>query len=89
MLLSVKEKNQFFPSITIFFLSVKEKMGKNARVLKTLKSPRKGRLTDLFGELVMIPHLIDEENFSLEVLFIDEEEARCDEGRESWRRRGS
>ena len=57
-------------------------------VLNTRKSPKKGRLTDLFRELVMIPHMIGEENFSLEVLLIDEEEVRCDDGKGSWRRRG-
>jgi hypothetical protein len=57
-------------------------------ILSTRKSPRKGRLTDLFGELVMIPQMISEENFSLEVLLIDEEEVRCDDGKGSWRRRG-
>jgi hypothetical protein len=57
-------------------------------VLNTRKSPRKGRITDVFSELVMIPQLIGEENFSLEVLLIDEEEVRCDDGRGSWRRRG-
>jgi hypothetical protein len=57
-------------------------------VLNTRKSPRKGRLTDLFGELVMIPHMIGEENFSLEVLLIDEAEIRCNDGKGSWRRRG-
>ena len=57
-------------------------------VLNSHKSPRKGRLTDLFAELVMIPHLIDEENFSLEVLLIDEDEVRCDDGKGSWRRKG-
>jgi hypothetical protein len=57
-------------------------------VLNTRKSPRKGRLTDVFGELVMIPAMISIENFSLEVLLIDEEEVRCDDGRGSWRRRG-
>jgi len=56
--------------------------------LNTRKSPKKGRLTDLFRELVMIPHMIDEENFSLEALLIDEEEVRCDDGKGSWRRRG-
>jgi len=45
-------------------------------VLNTRKSPRKGRLTDLFGELVRIPHMIGVENFSLEVLLIDEDEIR-------------
>jgi hypothetical protein len=57
-------------------------------ILNTRKSPRKGKLTDLFRELVMIPHMIGVENFSLEVLLIDEEEVRCDDGRGSWRRRG-
>jgi hypothetical protein len=61
---------------------------KNHMVLNTRKSPRKGKLTDLFRELVMIPHMIGEENFSLEVLLIDEEEVRCDDGKGSWRRKG-
>ena len=61
---------------------------KDNAVLNKRKSPRKGRLTDLFRELVMIPDMISEENFSLEVLFIDEEEVRCDDGKGSWRRRG-
>ena len=61
---------------------------KDQVVLEKRKSPRKGRLTDLFGELVMIPHMIGVENFSLEVLFIDEEEVRFDDGKGSWRRKG-
>ena len=61
---------------------------KDDTVLNKRKSPRKGSLTDLFGELVMIPDLIGEENFSLEVLFIDEEEIRCADRNGSWRRRG-
>jgi hypothetical protein len=61
---------------------------KNQLFLNTRKSTRKGKLTDLFRELVMIPHMIGEENFSLEVLLIDEEEIRCDDGKGSWRRRG-
>ena len=52
------------------------------------KSTKKGRLTDLFRELVMIPQMIGDKNFSLEVLFIDEEEVRCYDGKGSWRRRG-
>ncbi len=57
-------------------------------ILNKRKSPKKGRLTDLFRELVMIPHMIGVENFSLEVLLIDEEEIRCNDGKGSWRRRG-
>ncbi len=56
--------------------------------LKKHKSPKKGKLTDLFQELIRIPEILCEKNFSLEVLFIDEEEIRCDDGKGSWRRRG-
>jgi hypothetical protein len=52
------------------------------------KSPRKGVLLDVFRELVMIPEIIGSNNFSLEVLFVDEEEVRCADGKGSWRRRG-
>jgi len=57
-------------------------------VLNKRKSPRRGMLTDIFRELVAIPNMIGVENFSLEVLFIDEEEVRCADGRGSWKRRG-
>jgi hypothetical protein len=63
-------------------------ISKDNTVTSRRKSPRKGRLTDLFRELVMIPQMIGEDNFSLEVLFIDEEEVRCEDGKGSWRRRG-
>lgn len=52
------------------------------------KSPKKGKVTDLFYELVHAPSLIKDRNFSLEVLLIEEEEIRCNDGRGSWRRRG-
>lgn len=59
----------------------------HGRVLRR-KSPKRGRLEDLFWELVSIPHLLSHRNFSLEVLMIKEEEARRLEGRRRWRRRG-
>ena len=52
------------------------------------KSPKKGNLFHLFEELVSIPNLIRHPNFSLEVLLIQEEEVRCDDGTGSWRRKG-
>jgi len=52
------------------------------------KSPKKGKLIDLFHELVHTPSLIGDRNFSLEVLLIEEEELRCSDGGGSWRRRG-
>jgi hypothetical protein len=52
------------------------------------KSPTRGRLTDVFRELVMITEMIRKENFSLEVLLIDGEEVRFNDGKGSWRRKG-
>lgn len=40
------------------------------------KSPKKGRMEDLFWELVSIPQLLSNPNFSLEVLMIRGEEVR-------------
>ena len=60
---------------------------KDYEVLNRRKSSKNGRLTDLFRELVMIPHMIGAENFSLEVLLVDEEEVRCLDGKGSRRRR--
>jgi hypothetical protein len=52
------------------------------------KSPKRGRVEDLFWELVHIPQLLSNPNFSLEVLMIREEELRrYDRRRRSWRRK--
>jgi len=58
-------------------------------VMSKRRSPKKGKLADLFRELVMIAHIVGDANFSLEVFLIDEEEIRCNDGRGSWRRRGA
>jgi hypothetical protein len=52
------------------------------------KSPKRGRWEDLFREMVSIPQLLADRNFSLEVLMIKEEEARRYEGKRQWRRGG-
>ena len=53
------------------------------------KSPKRGRLEDLFWELVSIPQLLSSPNFSLEVLMIRAEEVRRYEGkRKRWRTKG-
>ena len=52
------------------------------------ESPKKGNLFHLFEELVSIPDLIQNPNFSLEILLIQEEEVRCTDGKGSWRCRG-
>ena len=60
----------------------------SGKFVRKRKSPKKGKLTDLFFELVHTSHLISDKNFSLEVLLIEEEELRCNDGKGSWRRRG-
>lgn len=60
----------------------------SVRCLGRRKSPKKGHLLHLFEELVSIPKLIKNQNFSLEILLIREEEIRRDDGQGSWRRKG-
>ena len=50
------------------------------------KSPKKGRMEDLFWELVSIPQLLSNPNFSLEVLLIRGEEVRRYNGKRRVRR---
>lgn len=52
------------------------------------KSPKQGNIYHLFTELVSLPGMIMNENFSLEVVLTREEEIRRDDGQGSWRRRG-
>jgi hypothetical protein len=57
-------------------------------LIERRKSPRKGYVEHIFMELVSIPHLIERDNFSLDVLLIREEQVWCQDGRGSWRRKG-
>ncbi len=53
------------------------------------KSPKRGSIEHVFEELVSFPNLLSNPNFSLEALFIQEEEIRrYVGGRRAWRRRG-
>ncbi len=52
------------------------------------KSPKRGRVEQVFAQLVYIPALLENANFSLEVLLIREEEVRHHENKKAWRRRG-
>lgn len=66
------------------------KMAKDGTTLiSRRKSPKRGSLYDLFDELVSFPHLINNPNFSVEVVLVKEEELRCDDGLGSWRRKGT
>jgi len=64
------------------------KTGSGKKILGRRKSPKVGRLADLFEELVSIPELINHPNLTLEIALIQEEEIRHADGHGSWRRRG-
>ena len=51
------------------------------------KSPRRGRVEDVFYELVYLPKLLMNPNFELEVALVDLDEYWIDDGKGSWRRR--
>lgn len=51
------------------------------------KSPKRGRVEDVFSQLVSFPDLLRGDNFSLEVVIIQEEEVRHYTGK-GWRKRG-
>jgi len=52
------------------------------------KSTKRGRVEDLFWEMVSFPQLLANPNFSLEVLLTKEEEVRRYDGKRNWRKRG-
>lgn len=52
------------------------------------KSPKRGAIEQVFEELVSFPKLLSSPNFSVDVLFIQEEEIRRYDGSRGWRRRG-
>jgi hypothetical protein len=64
------------------------RLEENGRAFSRRKSPRQGRVEDLFWELVSLARLFAHGNLSLEVVMIREEEARRYDPRRRWRRRG-
>jgi hypothetical protein len=52
------------------------------------RSPKRGRVEDLFNQMISMPDLICHPNFTLEVLMTREEEVRVYDGTRGWRRRG-
>lgn len=56
--------------------------------LSRRKSPKRGKVHHLFGQLVSFPALMAEPNFTLEVLLVQEDEVRRHVPGRAWRRRG-
>jgi len=61
----------------------------NSKAFGRRRSPKNGRLFDIFNELIRIPSLFSKGNLSIEVLMIEMEEMWCNDGRGSWRRKGA
>ena len=74
-----------YPIAKVKWIVYASKLGE---FVKKRKSPKKGKLVDLFTEMVHISELVNYENFSFEVLLIEEEELRCNDGKGNWRRKG-
>jgi hypothetical protein len=51
------------------------------------KSPKRGRVEEVFRELVYMPKIMGNPNFELEVALVNMEEYLIDDGKGSWRRR--
>jgi len=52
------------------------------------KSPRRGRIEDLFMEMVHLPRFLRSAPFTLDVLLVREEELRYYDDKRGWRRKG-
>ena len=63
------------------------RLDKDGNQLSRRKSPKKGKIEDIFNQLVYMPELLADTNLELEVLLIDAEEIWFDDGKGSWRRR--
>ncbi|HEX2623513.1 MAG TPA: hypothetical protein VHL11_25305 [Phototrophicaceae bacterium] len=61
--------------------------GETGEICSRRKSPKRGRVEEVFRELVSLPNLIHHPNFSLEVVLVSDEEIRVDDGKGSWRRK--
>jgi hypothetical protein len=64
------------------------RLSPDGEVLTARRSPRHGRIEDVFARLVSLPALLVHERFELEVLLTHEEEVRRHEPRRAWRRHG-
>ena len=59
----------------------------DGQFIQRRKSPKRGRIEDVFRELVRIPDFLTHPNLTLQVIFTQEEEIWRDDGKGSWRRK--
>ena len=57
-------------------------------LLSQRRSPKRGRIEDIFAELVSIPAVLNHPRFSLEVVLVELDETRMQQAKRAFRRRG-
>jgi hypothetical protein len=63
------------------------RLNNEGEVLSRRRSPKRGRVEELFYELVYMPRLVKNPFFEIEVVLVNEESYLIDDGKGSWRRR--
>ncbi|MBN1754746.1 hypothetical protein JW877_00895 [bacterium] len=61
---------------------------RNEEEIRKRRSPRTGRIWDIFDELLRVHHLLLHHRLSIEVLLTEINEYRCQDNLGSWRRKG-
>lgn len=56
--------------------------------LRRKRSPKRGKMYDVFRELISLAEYLPKRRFTVEVLLAEVEEVRCEDGLGSWRRKG-
>jgi hypothetical protein len=63
------------------------KLDENGNRVSRRRSPKRGRVEEVFYELIYISNVCNHLNFELEVILVDAEEFWIDDGKGSWRRK--
>ncbi len=63
------------------------RLDKNEKQVGRRRSPKRGRVEEVFRELVYMPKLLSDPNFELEVALVNMEEFLINDGKGSWRRK--
>ena len=64
------------------------RLSEEGEVLSKRRSPKKGEYVQVFNELVYLTDLLMHPHLILELVLINEEEIRLEDGKGSWRRKG-
>lgn len=57
-------------------------------LIRRRKSPKRGKIIDIYQELIRFPRIVRHQNFTMEALMVRVEVVWRDDGKGSWRRKG-